>query len=347
MPGFALSLIVGQIADRYDRRLILRLCQGVETLVALVLALASAFAWLITGWLFAAVFVVGAARAMELPTLHALMPQLVPTALIPRAAAASASSNQTASILGPALGGLAYAAQPALVYALCSAAFLVASVLVALIRVDVPPPAREKLGLASLFAGIAFIRGRPAVMGAISLDLFAVLLGGATALLPIFARDILMTGPGLGLLRSAPAVGALSAALLLSHRPLGGGVGRIMLAAVIGFGVATIVFALSTSFLLSLAALAALGAADAASVVIRFSLVQIETPDAVRGRVSAVNSMFIGASNSLGEFESGVTAAWFGTVPAVLIGGVGTILVALFWLRLFPELFRINRLTGR
>jgi MFS family permease len=348
VPGFALSLIVGQIADRYDRRVILRFCQGIEALVALVLALASAFSWLTTGWLFAAVFVVGAARAMELPTLHALMPQLVPTALIPQAAAASASSNQTAIILGPALGGLAYAAQPALVYALCSVAFLVASVLVALVHVDVPPPARERLGLASLFAGFAFIRGQPAVMGAISLDLFAVLLGGATALLPIFARDILMTGPwGLGLLRSAPAVGALSAALVLSRRPLGGGVGRIMFIAVIGFGVATIVFALSTSFLLSLVALAVLGAADSVSVVIRFSLVQVETPDALRGRVSAVNSMFIGASNSLGEFESGVTAAWFGTVPAVLIGGVGTIAVALVWLRLFPELFRIDRLTAR
>ncbi len=172
-----------------------------------------------------------------------------------------------------------------------------------------------------------------------------MLLGGATALLPIYARDILMTGPwGLGLLRSAPALGALAASLILARRPLARGVGRILFASVVGFGIATCVFALSTSFALSLAALAALGAADAVSVVIRFSLVQIETPDEMRGRVSAVNSMFIGASNSLGEFESGVTAAWFGTVPAVLLGGIGTILVALLWHRLFPALFRIERL---
>ncbi len=345
IPGFALSLVVGQIADRYDRRRILRLAQGVEALAAAALALGSVFGWLGTGALFAAVFVIGAARACELPTIHALMPQLVPSALIPRAAAASASSNQTAIILGPALGGLCYALGPGVVYALCGVGFLTASLLIALIRVELPAPRQEKLSLASLFGGVAFVRGNKAVMGAISLDLFAVLLGGATALLPIYARDILMTGPwGLGLLRSAPALGALSASLLLARRPLAGGVGRIMFASIIAFGLATCVFAVSTSFPLSLAALAVLGASDAVSVVIRFSLVQIETPDEMRGRVSAVNSMFIGASNSLGEFESGVTAAWLGTVPAVLLGGVGTILVALVWLRLFPDLFRIERL---
>ncbi len=345
IPGFALSLVVGQIADRYDRRRVLRLCQGVEALATAALALGSLLHLLDTAALFAAVFVIGAARACELPTLHALLPQLVPAELIPRAAAASASSNQTAIILGPALGGLAYALGPGLTYGLACAGYIVASLLIARIRIELPPPQREKLSLASLFGGIVFVRGHRAVMGAISLDLFAVLLGGATALLPIYARDILGTGPwGLGLLRSAPALGALSASLWLARRPLGGGVGRIMFAAIVAFGLATIVFAVSTSFPLSMAALAALGAADAVSVVIRFSLVQIETPDAMRGRVSAVNSMFIGASNSLGEFESGVTAAWLGTVPAVLLGGIGTILVALLWLRLFPELFRVERL---
>ncbi|HWI25782.1 MAG TPA: MFS transporter [Stellaceae bacterium] len=345
IPGFALSLIVGQIADRYDRRLILRICMAVEALVTLALALGSLAHLLTVGRLFAAVFVIGAARASELPTMHALMPQLVPPAMIPRAAAASASSNQTAIILGPALGGLAYAAGPGLVYALAASGFVAAGLLVALIRIVVPPPVRERPSLASLFGGVAFVRGHQALLGAITLDLFAVLLGGATALLPIYARDILGTGPwGLGLLRSAPAAGALTASLVLARRPLGGGVGRILFAAVVGFGIATCVFALSTSFLLSLAALAALGAADAISVVIRFSLVQIETPDAMRGRVSAVNSMFIGASNSLGEFESGVTAAWLGTVPGVLLGGIGTILVALLWWRLFPALFRVDRL---
>jgi MFS family permease len=345
IPGFALSLVVGQIADRYDRRRVLRLCQSVEALATAALALGSLLHALTPLALFAAVFVIGAARAAEQPTLQALMPQLVAPELIPRAAAASASSNQTAIILGPAVGGLAYALAPAAAYGLACASFLAASLLIALIRLDLPPPRREKLSLASLFGGIIFVRRHEAVLGAISLDLFAVLLGGATALLPIYARDILETGPwGLGLLRSAPAVGALSASLFLARRPLDGGVGRLMFSAIIAFGLATIVFAVSTSFPLSLAALAVLGAGDAVSVVIRTSLVQIETPDEMRGRVSAVNSMFVGASNSLGEFESGLTAAWFGTVPAVLLGGIGTILVALAWLKLFPELFRVERL---
>jgi hypothetical protein len=199
--------------------------------------------------------------------------------------------------------------------------------------------------LASLFAGLAFIRSRPALLGAISLDLFAVLLGGATALLPIYARDILHSGPwGLGLLRSAPAFGALTASLVLARRSLRGHAGAIMFASVVCFGVATMVFGVSQSFPISLAALAVLGASDAISVVIRFSLVQIATPDEMRGRVSAVNSLFIGTSNTLGEFESGVTAAWFGVVPAVLIGGIGTVLVALIGMRLFPELRRIDSL---
>jgi hypothetical protein len=205
---------------------------------------------------------------------------------------------------------------------------------------------REPVSLQSLFAGIAYIRSRPAILGAISLDLFAVLLGGATALLPIYARDILGTGPwGLGFLRSAPAVGALCMSVVLARSPLQRRVGRIMFGTVALFGAATIVFAVSTSFVLSLGTLVVLGAADVISVVIRNSLVQIETPDAMRGRVSAVHSMFIGTSNQLGEFESGVTAALFGVVPAVLIGGVGTILVTLIWVRLFPELARIDSLV--
>jgi MFS family permease len=206
---------------------------------------------------------------------------------------------------------------------------------------------REPASLKSVFAGIAFIRSRPDILGAISLDLFAVLLGGATALLPIYARDILMTGPwGLGLLRSAPAVGALAMSLFLARRPLKRRIGRTMFNAVAVFGVATIVFALSTSFLLSLAALTVLGAADVISVVIRHSLVQIETPDEMRGRVSAVNSLFIGTSNQLGEFESGITAAWFGAVYAVLIGGIGTIIVVVLWMRFFPQLARTDTLDS-
>jgi MFS family permease len=345
VPGFAFGLVAGHIADRFDRRRVVRFCQSVEAVVLAMLALGSATGALTIPAILAAVFVLGAVRATEATTIHALLPQLVAAALIPRAAAGSASANQTAIILGPALGGIAYGFGASTAYALSAAMFLIASLLAARIRIALPPPAREKPSLSSLLSGIAFIRARPEILGAISLDLFAVLLGGATALLPIYARDILATGPwGLGLLRSAPAVGALSASLLLARRPLGGHVGRIMFAAVIGFGVATIVFALSTSFVLSLAVLTVLGASDAVSVVIRFSLVQVETPDALRGRVSAINSMFIGASNTLGAFESGVTAAWFGTVPAVFLGGIGTIAVTLLWMRLFPALLRVDRL---
>jgi MFS family permease len=277
--------------------------------------------------------------------MQALVPGLVPGPLIPRAVAWVASANQTATILGPALGGLLYAAGPTTVYATAGGLFLGASLLVAAIRIEWVPPQHQPVSLQSLFAGIAFIRSRPAILGAISLDLFAVLLGGATALLPIYARDLLGTGPwGLGLLRSAPAVGALATSVVLAHHPLRRRVGRVMFGAVTLFGVATIVFAVSTSFVLSLGALILLGASDVISVVIRNSLVQIRTPDAMRGRVTAVHSMFIGTSNQLGEFESGVTAAAFGVVPAVLLGGIGTILVVLVWMRLFPELARIESL---
>jgi len=348
VPAFAFGLFAGHIADRFDRRRVVRFCQSVEALMLAMLAVGSATGALTMPGILAAVFVLGAVRATEATTIHALLPQLVAAALIPRAAAGSASANQTAIILGPALGGVAYGFGASAAYALSAAMVLTASLLAARIRIALPPPARERPSLTSLLSGIAFIRARPAILGAISLDLFAVLLGGATALLPIYARDILETGPwGLGLLRSAPALGALSASLFLTRRPLRAGVGRIMFGAVITFGLATIVFALSTSFFLSLAVLAVLGASDAVSVVIRFSLVQVETPDALRGRVSAINSMFIGASNTLGAFESGVTAAWFGTVPAVLLGGIGTIAVALLWMRLFPALLRVERLGQR
>ncbi len=240
-----------------------------------------------------------------------------------------------------------YTVGPTEVYAAAGLLFLVASAFLGLIRSVRAPVIREPASIKSVFAGIAFIRSRPEIFGAISLDLFAVLLGGATALLPIYARDILITGPwGLGLLRSAPAVGALAMSLFLARHPLKRRVGRTMFNAVAIFGVATIVFALSTSFLLSLAALAVLGAADVISVVIRHSLVQIKTPDEMRGRVSAVNSLFIGTSNQLGEFESGITAAWFGAVFAVLIGGVGTLIVVALWMRIFPQLLQTDTLDS-
>ncbi len=339
LPMFMLTLVVGHVADRYDRRSVARVCQTIEGLAAGALALGSFSGWQSKESILAIVFVVGAARAFEYPTMHALVPGVVPAELLPRAVAWSASANQTATIIGPALGGLLYAAGPTTAYGIAGILLLAASMFIALIRIERVPKTREPISLGSLFAGITYIRSHPVVLGAISLDLFAVLLGGATALLPIYARDILVTGPwGLGLLRSAPAIGALSMSIFLARNPLRHRVGRIMFGSVAIFGVATIVFALSRSFPLSLGALTVLGAADVISVVIRSSLVQIETPDEMRGRVSAVNSMFVGTSNQLGEFESGTTAALFGIVPAVLIGGVGTLIVVVIWMRLFPQL---------
>lgn len=345
LPMFLLTLAVGHLADRYDRRMIARVCQTVEAAAAGALAVGSATGWLGRESLLAIVAVTGAARAFEGPTMQALVPGLVPVPLLPRAYALSASANQTATILGPTLGGFLYAAGPSAVYGSAAGLFLAAQVCMAAIRMPWDPPPREPVSLRTLFAGIAFIRSRPAILGAISLDLFAVLLGGATALLPIYARDILHTGPwGLGVLRSAPAFGALSMSLVLARHPLRHRVGRTMFGAVAMFGIGTIVFGLSTVFVLSLGALVTLGASDVISVVIRNSLVQLETPDEMRGRVSAVHMLFIGTSNQLGEFESGVTAALFGTVPAVVIGGLGTLVVAALWMRLFPALRNIETL---
>ena len=345
LPMFLLTLVAGHVADRYDRRLIARLCEVVEGLAAGALALCTFTGWQSKESILALIFVVGAARAFEMPTMQALVPRLVPGALLTRAFAWSASASQTANIVGPALGGLLYALGPTVAYGIACILFLSASSFVGLIRIEQTPSKLEWAGARSLFAGIAFIRSRPAILGAISMDLFAVLLGGATALLPVYARDILVTGPwGLGLLRSAPAVGALVMSVFLTRHPPERRAGLIMFAAVAIFGVATILFAISTSFLLSLGILVVLGAADVISVVIRHSLVQIGTPDEMRGRVSAVISIFIGTSNQLGEFESGLTAALFGVVPAVLIGGAGTIVVVILWVYFFPQLLRIDSL---
>jgi MFS family permease len=345
LPMFVLTLVVGHVADRYDRRAIVRICQLVEGLATGLLAAASLTGRLDKESILVIVAVIGAARAFEGPSMQSLMPGLVSPELFPRAAAWSASAMQVATIVGPALGGFIYALSPTDVFAVAAILFLGSSALVSLIRTDRTPPRREPATLKSLFAGISFIRGRQVVLGEISLDLFAVLLGGATALLPIYAKDILATGSwGLGMLRAAPALGALSMSLFLARRPLRRRVGRTMFFAVAVFGLATILFAISRSFLLSLGALAVLGASDVISVVVRSSLVQLRTPDEMRGRVSAVNSMFIGTSNQLGEFESGLTASWFGTVPAVLIGGLGTLAVVALWIRLFPELARADTL---
>lgn len=348
LPMFLLTLVVGHVADHYDRRIVARACQTIEGVAAAALAIGSFNGWQSKEGILAIMCLVGASRAFEYPTMHALVPGVVPGDFLPRAVAWAASANQTATIIGPALGGLLYAAGATTVYGTVAVLFLGASIFVALIHIERPPQKHEPVSIKSLFAGIAYIHGHPVILGAISLDLFAVLLGGATALLPVYARDILVTGPwGLGLLRSAPAAGALVMSLFLARNPLRHRVGRIMFVSVAIFGAATIVFAVSRSFLLSLGALVVLGAADVISVVIRSSLVQIETPDEMRGRVSAVNSMFVGTSNQLGEFESGATAALFGTVPAVLIGGIGTLLVVVIWMRLFPQLAQTDALHKR
>jgi MFS family permease len=343
LPMFVLTLAVGHVIDSYDRRGIVRVCQLVEALATGLLAAGSLAGLLGKESILLIVAAIGAARAFEGPSMQSLLPALVSPESFPRAAAWSASALQVATIVGPAFGGLLYAISPTFVFAAASLLFLGSSVLVSMIRTKRKPPSRESATLKSVFAGIAFIRARQVILGAISLDLFAVLLGGATALLPIYARDILATGSwGLGLLRSAPAFGALSMSLFLARRPLRRRVGRTMFLAVTVFGLATVVFALSTSFVLSLCALAVLGASDVISVVVRQSLVQLQTPDEMRGRVSAVNSMFIGTSNQLGEFESGLTASWFGTVPAVLIGGIGTLAVVALWVRIFPQLAKAD-----
>jgi len=347
VPMVLLALVAGQAADRLDRRAIAATCQAVESVAAATLAIGTASGWIGREAIFALVAVVGAARAFEMPTLQALLPGLVDRPLLQRAVAGSASVNQTAQITGPALGGVLYAFGPAVAYGTASVLFLLASLFASRIRQAERPRLREPLTLVSLFSGLVFIRGRPVLLGMMSLDLFAVLLGSSVALLPIYARDILHTGPwGLGLLRSGPAIGALGMSLWLARHPLRSHVGTTLFAGLGGFGLATVVFAVSTSLPLSLAALVAVGASDMVGVVIRTSVLQLQTPDAMRGRVSAVNAVFISASNRLGDFESGTVAALIGAVGSVLVGGVGTVLVALLWTRLFPQLTRLRTLEG-
>jgi MFS family permease len=348
LPMVLLNLVVGHVADRYNRRNIVATCQVLECGCATFLAAGSFGGWLTTPSIYGAIFMLGAARAFEGPSMQALTPGLVEKNQLPKAMATMSSFFQTAAIVGPAVGGFLYAFGPTACYGSTATLFLIGSLATSSIRFVYTVPRREPATMKSIFLGINFIRSRPAVLGAISLDLFAVLLGGATALLPVFAREILHTGPwGLGLLRASPALGALTMSVTLAHRPIPGNAGRAMFAAVMMFGAATVVFALSHWIPLSMLALFTLGASDVVSVVIRQSLVQLETPDEMRGRVSAVNSLFIGTSNQLGEFESGVTAAWWGTVPATVLGGVGSIVVAVLWMFLFPDLRKLDKLRAR
>jgi MFS family permease len=342
-PALLLAFVAGHFADRHDRRTIVAACQAAHALVAILLALGAASGTLSRGGIFALIAAAGTIRAFEHPTTAALMPGLVPVSVFPKASAWSASAVKSAQAAGPALGGVLLAAGSSIAFAAASAIFLIAASLSWQIGASRAGAGREPFTLQSLFSGVAFVRSKPIILGTLSLDLFAVLFGGVTALFPVFARDILMTGPeGLGLLRAAPALGSLAMALALTRYPLSRNVGARLFAAIAVFGFATVIFGLSANMYLSLAALAVLGAADTVSVIIRFSLVQLQTPDAMRGRVSALNSLFILSSNQLGDFESGAAAALLGAVPAVLLGGGATILIALIWMALFPSLRRLR-----
>jgi MFS family permease len=346
LPLVSLMLVAGQVADRYDRRTIVQVSLAVTGASVAVLAVGTAAGWINPDLILVTILVFGSARAFQTPTT-ALLPAVVPTEALSRAVAASSSTNQIAIIAGPAIGGVLYAISPPLVYALSAALFLIASMLIWPIRIVRQPPRRAPVTFELVFAGIVYIWRNPVIRGAISLDLFAVLLGGATALLPIYARDIFGTGPmGLGLLQMSPALGALAMSIPLARWPMRGRVGPTLFATVACFGCATIVFGLSRSFPLTMVALAAYGAADMVSVVIRDTLIQVGTPDLMRGRVSAVHSLFIGTSNQLGQFRAGLTAAWFGAVPAVVIGGGATLAVVLAGLKVFPELAGIKSVEG-
>jgi MFS family permease len=347
VPLVLLSVFVGQVADRCDRRVVIAVTQGAKTLAAIALALGSLGGWLTRDLIFVIMFLIGIARAFELPTIHAILPDIVPQSVLPRAIAAAASAQQTAVITGPAIGGLLYLLGPSTVYFCCMAIFVTAAVLVSLVHTAHARRERAPMTLESLFAGFSYIRDRQVLFGVISLDLFAVMLGGVTALLPVFARDVLGTGPwGLGLLRSSPAIGALIMSVVLAHHTITRRAGTYLFASVAAYGLAISVFGLSNWLLLSMMALAAYGAADSISVVIRHSLVMSRTPNEMLGRVTSVNTMFTGTSGMLGDFRAGLMATWFGAVPAVLIGGVGAMVVTLLWMRLFPELPKIDKLTN-
>jgi MFS family permease len=344
IPMILLTLAVGYAADHYNRKLIICLCQAAEALCFFALAFASFRGMINKESILAVVFLIGALNAFQGPSTQSLLPNIVERSNFPKAAAWSASAFQVATIIGPALGGLLYAFGPEVVYAIAGLFILTSSVIIIFVKAEQHQETREPATLKSILAGISFIKNKPMILGAISLDLFAVLFGGATALLPVYAATILMIGPvGLGLLRSAPAAGALIVSFLLARRPVMKKVGITMFTAVIIFGLGTIFFAISRSFIFSLAMLFIMGASDVISVVIRSTLVQMETPDQMRGRVSSVNQVFVGTSNQLGEFESGLTASLFGTVNAALIGGIGTVCVVLLWMKLFPQLRKINR----
>jgi len=346
VPTILLTIPSGHLADRLDRRRLIAAAIGCQLVAAAVLTLGTIEHWVGRELILGLSVLIGVARALQMPAQQAILPKLVTIKALPRALAMSTSVMQVSVVAAPALGGFVYALGAAWAYGLCIV-LLVAGIFSAM-GIDKVPIIKSQDGasLATMFAGFDYMLRQPVVLGAISLDLFAVVLGGATSLLPIYAKDILHTGPeGLGLLRSAPAVGSLALGAFVSRHPIKRNVGRKMFTTVAVFGISILVFAYSTSFVLSLVALAVSGAADVVSVVIRQTLVQLETPDEMRGRVSAVNATFISTSNQLGEFRAGAMAAWLGTVNSAMLGGLGTLIVVALWMRLFPALAQRDRLV--
>jgi MFS family permease len=345
LPTLVLLFVGGVVADRYDRNRILQVCQAMQCITAIGLLCGSLAGWLNVYHLFAALALFGVARSFESPASAALLTGVVPESMVQRGTALAFGSSQMATIGGPALGGVFFLLSPSAPYLAMAVFWLLGFILNGFIKLNRSIEAKPAAKLSDFLAGIVFVRKSPAILGTISLDLFVVLLGGATALLPIYARDILLADSAtLGVLRMSPAIGALLMTIYLTRHPVTSKVGLRMFQAVIVFGIATLVFALSKWIWLSVLSLVILGAADVVSVVIRLSLVQLATPNDMRGRVGAVNFLFINASNQLGEFRAGLTAHWFGTVPSAVIGGVGSILVSLLWMRLFPSLRKYERL---
>jgi MFS family permease len=344
VPMIVLTLVVGHVADRYDNRAILFVCQLTAAGAAAMLALGTSMGWLSPIAIYAIMVLIGAARAFEVPTMVSIIPGLVPRELVPAGTAWFVSANQLGQIVGPVIGGLIYGfAGPTAAYGMAIALWCAGASCIFLIQMERVPRAAEPVSLASLMGGFRHVWKDRVILGTISLDMCAVFLAAAPALFPIFARDILQTGPwGLGLLRAAPGAGAFVTSVLIARRPLRLPIGPVLFGVLGVFGLATMVFAFSTNLILSLAALAMLGAADSVSVVIRFSLVQLRTPPEMRGRVSSVNGMFTGTSNYLGDFRAGAVAAFIGAVPAVAFGGIGVFAMAALWMFLFPELRRIR-----
>jgi MFS family permease len=350
LPGILLFLVSGHAVDRFDRRRILIVCYSGFALCSSLLLFEVLYGLRTVYPIYAVLILIGIVRSFNGPVSRALLPQIVPEQHFPNAVAWNSIVFQSATVLGPSIGGVVYALTkgPSAVYTLTILSGLLGIFCTFQIKSQTKPRARQEFSMKTVLAGLDYIFRQKVVLGSVSLDLFAVLLGGAVALLPVYAREILKTGPwGLGLLRSAPSIGAGAMAFLIAHRPLRNRMGATMLWCVAGFGAFTILFGISHNLILSMVALILVGATDMVSVVVRAMLVQLATPDEMRGRVNAVDMIFIGASNELGQFESGLTAQWLGTVPAVVLGGIGTLIVTGLWARSFPEIRRIDRITSQ